>query len=301
MSSARTGSLAEVLETLDATSWDTPAATNMIQPAVAALEDGKVLYFPRLAFALLPSEKRYLSPDYADEKAKNISFDHATGQVKHAVGTPEDISSISSMLRRFHDTTRQFVQILLPQYAGRLESGRTSFRPVEVQGRRLSARKDDSRLHVDAFPSTPTGGTRILRVFSNVNPEGRGRDWLLGASFEDVARQFLPQIRPQMPGVAWLLSAIGATKSKRTAYDHLMLNIHDTMKLDETYQSRVVKNAFSFPPGSTWIVFTDKASHAALGGQYLFEQTFYLPLEAMVDPSKAPVRILERLTGAVLA
>ncbi|SRR5579885_550367 len=301
MGTASTRSLPEVLETLDAIAWDSPAATNMVQSAVAALEDGKVLYFPRLAFSTLPPEKRFFSPAFADEKAKNISFDPATGQVRHAVGTPEDISAISSMLKRFHDTARQFVTVLLPQYAGRLQSGRTSFRPVEVQGRKLSARKDDSRLHVDAFPSTPTAGTRILRVFSNVNPEGRGRDWLLGAPFEDVARQFAPRVRPQMPGSAWLFNAIGATKSRRTAYDHLMLNIHDAMKQDDTYQAQVVKNDFSFPPGSTWIVFTDKTSHAALGGQHLFEQTFYVPVEAMLDPSKAPIRILERLTGSVLA
>ena len=37
---------------------------------------------------------------------------------------------------------------------------------------RRTWRKDDTRLHVDSFPATPSGGRRILRVFSNVNPDG---------------------------------------------------------------------------------------------------------------------------------
>jgi hypothetical protein len=77
----------------------------------------------------------------------------------------------------------------------------------------------------------------------------------------------------------------------------MMLNIHDTMKADDAYQREVEQMAFSFPSGSSWIACTDKVSHAAMGGQYLFEQTFYLPVHAMADPCKAPLRILEQFAG----
>ena len=50
-----------------------------------------------------------------------------------------------------------------------------------------------------------------------------------------------------------------------------------------------------FTPGSTWLVYTDQVSHAAMAGQYAFEQTFYLPVSGMADPSKSPLRVLERL------
>jgi 3-deoxy-D-manno-oct-2-ulosonic acid (Kdo) hydroxylase len=294
-------SLSEVLESLDATGWDDPAGANAQAAAVCALEDGKVLFFPRLGFALSPEETRFLSPGFADARSKNVSFDPQTDTVKHAVGTAGDIAEIAAMMRRYHDCVRRFLQLLVPNYADAAISGRTSFRPVEVLGRKLSPRKDDSRLHVDAFPSTPTGGTRILRVFTNVNPHGRQRDWRLGAPFEDVARQFMPAIKPQLPGSARLLNAIGATKTLRTPYDHLMLAMHDTMKGDDTYQIQAAQTGFRFPPGSTWIVYTDKTSHAAMAGQHVFEQTFYLPVAAMADPSKSPLRILERLAGHALA
>ena len=51
-----------------------------------------------------------------------------------------------------------------------------------------------------------------------------------------------------------------------------------------------------FAPGSTWVVFTDRVLHAALSGQFVLEQTFDLPIEAMREPQHAPLRILERLT-----
>jgi len=61
------------------------------------------------------------------------------------------------------------------------------------------------------------------------------------------------------------------------------------MKSRDDYQREAVQNEFHFPPGSTWIVFTDQVSHAAMGGQHLFEQTFYLPVRAMADENEIPL------------
>jgi hypothetical protein len=38
-----------------------------------------------------------------------------------------------------------------------------------------------------------------------------------------------------------------------------------------------------------------------MSGQFAFEQTFYLPVNAMKDPERSPLRVLERLTGRTLA
>jgi hypothetical protein len=291
----------KVLETLDIAGWSGPVHTNMMGSAIEALEDGRVLYFPRLAFALSTDEERFLVPATADARAKNVSFDAHAGALKHAAGSARDLAAMTAMMQRYSEQAVALVRMLLPRYADALEIGRTSFRPAEIAGRALSAHKDDTRLHVDAFPSTPTGGKRILRVFTNVNPRGEGRHWRLGAPFEDVARAFVSKIPRQLPGSARVLNLLGATKACRTPYDHMMLNIHDRMKLDDAYQRDAAQNEFSFPPGSTWIAYTDKVSHAATGGQHLFEQTFYLPARAMADPSKSPLRILERLAGRALA
>jgi hypothetical protein len=38
-----------------------------------------------------------------------------------------------------------------------------------------------------------------------------------------------------------------------------------------------------------------------MSGQYMFEQTLHLPVEALYDPSTSPLRVMERLAGRALA
>jgi hypothetical protein len=79
-----------------------------------------------------------------------------------------------------------------------------------------------------------------------------------------------------------------------------MLQLHDRMKEDATFQSSCEQEGFDFPSGSTWVVFTDQVSHAASAGQYQFEQTFLMPIDAQHSPSQSPLRVLERLKGRTL-
>jgi len=74
-----------------------------------------------------------------------------------------------------------------------------------------------------------------------------------------------------------------------------MLQLHDRMKEDEEFQKTTTQVTFEFPAGSTWLTFTDAVPHAAMAGQYQLEQTFLLPVDAMIDTSRSPLRILERL------
>ncbi len=71
----------------------------------------------------------------------------------------------------------------------------TSYRPFDVDKRKLSWRRDDTRMHVDAFPSNPIGERRILRIFRNINAEGQPRHWRVGEAFGDMAEKFLPSSR----------------------------------------------------------------------------------------------------------
>jgi hypothetical protein len=164
----------------------------------------------------------------------------------------------------------------------------------------VSWRKDDSRLHIDAFPSRPCGGERILRVFANVNPV-EDRVWRVGEPFEAMAKTFLPRIRRELPGSAQVLRALFVTKGRRTPYDHLMLGLHDRAKADLAYQRNCAQELVRMAPGTTWICFSDQVMHAAVSGQYMLEQTIHLPVAALYDPTRAPLAILERLTGRPLA
>jgi len=97
------------------------------------------------------------------------------------------------------------------------------------------------------------------------------------------------------------MERLGVTRGRRSPYDALMLALHDGAKRDEAYQAGAPREPVAFPPGSTWVVYSDRVMHAALGGQYLLEQTFYLPVAAMQDPALSPLRVLEGLYGRALA
>jgi 3-deoxy-D-manno-oct-2-ulosonic acid (Kdo) hydroxylase len=284
---------------LETTRWNDAFTAQSRRQALQALEDGQVLYFPRLGFSIADAESRFLSPVTVG-KSKNVSFDIATGKLAGSSHRDSAAEPLRLMMARFASQSSDLLSNLLPHYRTGLIPGRTSFRPVEVAGRSTSWRKDDTRLHIDSFPSSPVRDKRILRIFSNVNPHGQGRLWRLGDSFESVAQRFLPSLSRPVWGSSGILRALRITKSRRSAYDHFMLQLHDLMKADQAYQSNVTQLAQDFPPGSTWMAFTDQVSHAAMSGQYLLEQTFYLPVGSMLDPSKSPLRILERLTNWTL-
>lgn len=291
-----------MLETFMIRDWNEYFPDSIQEQAINSLEDGQILYFPKLSFSLLPEETYFLSPEYIDTQAKNIGY--APDQkklwgVRYLTDPQRD--QLKHLLDRFSASAFRLIQTLLPRYSTQVTMGRTSLRPVEVCNRKTSYRKDDKRLHVDAFPSAPNQGKRILRVFTNVNPNGENRVWRIGEPFEDVAKRFLPQIKKPVLGAAAVLRMLKITKSYRTLYDHYMLRLHNSMKADEQYQKNARQQEIHFPPGSTWIVQTDQVSHAAMQGQHLLEQTFYLPVKAMLDESRSPLRVLEKLLNKPLA
>lgn len=291
--SAAPPALPDALRRFEDTAW-AEGPTHGIE---AEVEHGRVLEFPRLAFELSPDERRFLDPRWADGKAKNITLRAGTGELRGATGTPEEQAALQRMVARYRAHAQALVERLFPHYRGKLRFGHTTYRPVKVQGRETSWRKDDTRLHVDAFPSNPTRGVRLLRVFHNLNPEGLPRAWRVGEPFEDFARRYLPAIGRPVPGSAWLLHTLGITKARRSEYDHLMLQLHDRVKADLRYQAEAPQRAVDFAPGTTWIVFSDQVLHAAMGGQYMLEQTLYLDAQDQQRPQASPLKVLERLTG----
>jgi hypothetical protein len=290
----------EILEPLDITSWKGPFSPEIVAKAADALETGKLLYALQLPFELYEAERQFVSPDCLDDKSKNVSFRPNSGVLKGTCCQGSARDELSSMLQRYFNRASDLLKALCPGYSNHLTPGFTSFRPAEIAGRAATWRHDDTRLHVDAFPSRPMQGLRILRVFTNVNPQ-IPRIWRVGEKFEQAAARFVPEIRPPLPGMSSLLYWLRIVKGRRTEYDHFMLGIHDRMKADQDYQSHVPQTQLAIPPGATWACFTDLVSHAAMSGQFAFEQTFYLPVIAMRDPERSPLRVLERLAGRMLA
>jgi hypothetical protein len=294
------GSAVDIVRTFPDTSWADDARDGPTRSVETLVEDGLVLAFPHLPFVLSNDERRFLDPRWADGKAKNISVRWPSGELRGTSAEGADRAALRAMIVRWTDQAEGFALRLFPHYKGRLVRGNSSFRPMHVATRQTSWRQDDTRLHIDAFPSNPMHGTRLLRVFSNVNPEGLPREWRVGEPFEAHARRYLPKVARPLPGSAWLLRATRITKRRRTEYDHLMLQLHDRAKSDLGFQRDGPQARVDFAPGTTWVVYSDQVLHAVMGGQHMMEQTFYLEPEAQLYPETSPLRTLERLLGRPL-
>ncbi len=280
--------------------WDKPPSADVTATAWAALERGHVLFLPQLSFPIDARDAEIFTPAVLTS-SKNASFDPVSKRIGGTTLAGEDLDRLRRLMIRWSDAAAALVDQLLPRYRGRIVRARSSFRPAEIAGRATSWRKDDTRLHVDSFPATPVQGRRILRVFTNVNPSGRPRQWRIGGEFEALAARFAGSLVDPVAG-----QCRAASRAPRHQVAALGLRRADAAAPRSDEGGRRVsgaqpQTAVEFPSGTTWVAFTDQVSHAAMAGQYQLEQTFVLPVEALADESRSPLRILERLKGRRLA
>ena len=284
------------IQTLVTAHWDLQdlSAAQRAQ-ALAVVEDGGVLCLPELPLPGLEELRWLLDPKWADPRHKNISYDPADRSLRGLLGDATVHDAAQRLVGGFHAAAMRLVGALAPGYGAGMRGAPASLRLQQVEGRATSWRKDDSRLHIDAFPSRPNRGERILRVFRNINPEAKPRVWRIGEPFADVARRFRQQMPPYRRWQALALHRLGVTKSLRSPYDHIMMHLHDLMKADLDYQRNCPQQTVPFAPGSTWVCFSDQTSHAVMSGQFMLEQTLHPAVAVMQAPDKAPISVLEAL------
>ncbi len=276
------------------------------------LEAGRILSFDSLPFDFPQADRDFLLQQRQNGSRihKNISYRPGQDVLRGSVtDSPEDVRRLHDIMRHFsREITRLLTRVLAP-YAPHWSLDYASYRPEEEQGRDLPLHKRNDLLHVDAFPSRPTQGGRILRCFININLE-RSRNWLTTDGFAQLAEKYarpagLEEIARQGGSAGSFLNllkrAAGLQSANRSAYDKFMLRFHDYLKENSDFQRDCPKIHIPFPPMSTWMCYTDSVPHAVLSGQYALEQTFIIPVRALVTPEKSPIRILEKMAGRPLA
>lgn len=274
------------------------------------LESGQILFFRELPFHLPAADREFLlTQEWAELRMhKNVSYRPAEDLLRGVTGNPLTIEHVHSILRNYSAQVIEFLTKFLSPYAGKWILDFASFRPFEEERRSLPVHKRNDLLHVDAFPSRPTRGGRILRVFTNLNP-AKPRVWQTTEGFESLAEQHamdagLRQIAESDGFLSRTVqdwgAKIGFSSFGRTPYDMFMLRFHDYLKENRAFQANSPKIQLEFPPLATWIVFTDCVAHAVMSGQYAIEQTVLVRPEALVAPKCAPYRILETLAGRPL-
>jgi hypothetical protein len=205
------------------------------------------------------------------------------------------------MLADFSRTATEWLSQTLSQYATGWQLDQVSFRPVEEATRKLRQKARNDLLHVDAFPSRPTNGYRILRLFVNVNPS-EPRIWATSEPFGRLLERFGHVVGlPTDQAGSWkyrlkgnLFRLFHPGRPTRSVYDGFMLRFHDFLKANDEFQEKGPKRFWSFAPGSAWLAMTDVTSHAALRGRFALEHSYFIAPHTLALPAESPAALLEK-------
>ena len=296
------------LETLQSASPDQSRAW------CVQLESGDILYFPQTPIAIPDGDLLFLLGQQQTDSSlhENIAYkpniDKLSG-VDTKTADAQAVARLQSIMRWYSKSVTEFLTGFLAPYNANWQLDYASFRPQEEEGRDLPQRRRNDLLHTDAFPTRPTHGARILRFFNNIHPS-RTRDWVVSDPFAKTVKQFAPaEIAPHRDGAVSRAAkslgrgiGLGAAipSIKRSPYDDFMMRFHNFLKENPRFQADCPKYSFDFPPGSSWMVYTDTVPHAVLAGQYALEQTFLVRPEVLVAPQVSPLKVLEEIAGAQL-
>jgi hypothetical protein len=250
------------------------------------LESGQILLFDAMPFDLPETDRQFLLAlqPAGSRYHKNISYRPRQDLLRGYTGKrPEEEQELHRIMRDHSARVTEMLSRFLAPYAGGWSLDYASFRPLEEEGRSLPLHQRNDLLHVDAFPSRPTHGGRILRVFTNLN-RTRARVWQTAAPFDALAARYAGDaglariaasasspLRALSRRMAALRHAVGLGGVDRSPYDQFMLRFHDYLKENRAFQRECAPTRLEFPPSSTWVVFTDGVPHAALSGQFALE------------------------------
>lgn len=276
-------------------------------PALAKrLEKHELVYFPVCPFPIpAGADRDFLCQQRLGRlNHKNISYDPETGRVSgFAAHTRCEAERLRELLAAFSKQVTGWLGRALPSYAHAWQPDRASFRPEEEATRQLRLTARNDLIHIDAFPTRPTGGRRILRCFVNLNPT-EPRIWATSDPLPQLLQQFRGQRNfPCSTGIPWLERARAGLRqlfsthaTGRTAYDVFMLRFHDFLKTNDRFQEHCPKRYWTFAPGSAWLAFTDSVSHAALRGRYALEHSYFVPTHVLFLPATAPIAYFRSLS-----
>ncbi len=173
--------------------WNDPArADELSRKYCERIEDGDIIVFESTPFEFSKEDREFLlSQKQSGLKVhKNVSYRPKEDILRgDACETAEDNKRLHDIMRRYSMQVTKFMSRFLAPYAPHWTLDFASYRPLEEKGRDLPIHKRNDLMHVDAFPSRPTYGGRILRVFTNINPE-RPRVWETTDKFPMLVKTF---------------------------------------------------------------------------------------------------------------
>lgn len=269
------------------------------------LERGELLVFSPCPFPLPGADDRAFLYEQQLKGKKNISFHPAERTVKGFVpSAAQHGERLARVLGDFADAAQNWLAQALPRYAASWRPDLVTYHPEEEATRRLRVSARNDLLHIDAFPSRPARGWRILRLYVNIHPTD-ARVWATSETFDALLEKYgkvagLPT--SLRSGWAWrlgqgLLNVFQPGSVERTPYDQFMLRFHHFLKSHDPFQDKAPRRLWHFPPNSAWLAFTDGLSHAELRGRFALGHSFFISPHSLALPERSPAALLERACG----
>lgn len=271
------------------------------------LERGEIITFESCPFALPGGEDLtfLMQQELKGAAHKNISYNPENGVVAgFALKSVLQVERLQRLLGDFSHQATAWLAALLPRYAEAWQPDRASFRPEEEATRKLRLTARNDLLHFDAFPSRPTRGQRILRLYVNINPTD-DRVWMTSDTFAKVLERYGTAAGlPARQASTWLhqfkqglIGLFQPNVLERTEYDEFMLRLHHFLKTNDEFQERAARRLWHFKPGTAWLLFSDALSHAELRGQYALEHSYFVAPQTLALPEESPSVLLDRACG----
>lgn len=301
-----------MLRTYTRPEWEAAGPTDLSD----ALERGEIVHFPECPVPL-PDEGEldFLRQEVAGHMTKkNVSYYHGARRLTGIGGGEAVVERTRRILVEHSERVQRFLRGAMPDFTRGWEVGTTSVRPLQEQGRDLSAHASNERVHVDAGAFGATHGDRILRFFVNYNPVEE-RVWITKGAFPELYRRYgeaagvAPGSRPEggslemgvgnrlWSGFLGGASTVGIRMARMvdtSPYDRVMRRFHNWMKDTPEFQEAPEGHQqFEFAPYSAWMVLTDQLSHACTSGQHALVDTFVIPLENCRLREETPYYLLQ--------
>ena len=138
------------------------------------LEAGDILYFPTSPPLLRDEDRAFLVTQKQVDGSyhKNVSYRPLEDRLK---GVDQDDTAqrarVHEIMRGYSQRAIGFMGTFLKRYAANWKIDFASYRPIEESGRQVAVHSRNDLLHFDSFPTRPSHGDRLLRIFTNIHPE----------------------------------------------------------------------------------------------------------------------------------
>ena len=275
----------DIVQVCEDSAWGARAIEHPRMTSKASSNTAASCVFPHLRFELTDDERRLLDAGVADGSAKNISLRGPNDEVRGAAPAHADaLQADDPALPRAGDGAGRAAVPALPRP---LEARQ----PVVSAGRQSRAARPAGARTTRACTSTPS---RPIRCTANAccacsTTSTRTDSRAAGASANRSRTSRAASCRrsrgrcPARPRCCTRCTSPsrGAAPTTTTCCS-CTTGSRPTRRIRATHRSRPI----DFAPGTTWVVYSDQVLHAAMGGQFMMEQTFYLEPRRPADPGQ---------------